>query len=132
MRTPTSCSRHRGFSLVEVLAAVTIIGVITFLAIPNIVKVKEDSEDSLARARADALNLAVATYFQAVGTENALASWGTADNEGRYALVRPYLAFAPSALAGYMPSGYAVVFDNTAPHRTKATLLGPNNTSMPY
>ena len=34
---------RKAFSLVEVLAAVSIIGVIAFLAIPNIVKVKTDS-----------------------------------------------------------------------------------------
>ena len=33
-----------GFSLVEVLAAVAIIGIITFLAMPNIIAVKQDSE----------------------------------------------------------------------------------------
>ena len=35
-----------GFSLVEVLAAVAIIGIITFLAMPNIIAVKQDSENN--------------------------------------------------------------------------------------
>ena len=102
--------RNQAFSLVEVLAAVAIIGVITFLAIPNIVRVKQDSEDNLARARADALNVAVAAYFHAVGRDPALSAWTGTDNSGRYTLISPYLAYAPAALTNYMPSGYSVVF----------------------
>ena len=46
--------KENGFSLVEVLAAVAIIGIITFLAIPNIVAVKQDSETNMAISRAEA------------------------------------------------------------------------------
>ncbi len=119
------------FSLVEVLAAVTVIGVVTFLAIPNIVRVKKDSEDSLARARADALNMAAAAYFQARGDE-AKDAWSSTSTEGRYSLLQPWLSFAPSTLDEYMPGGYSIIFD-VEPHRNKATLLGPDSTDpMPY
>ena len=124
--------RNQAFSLVEVLAAVAIIGVITFLAIPNIVRVKQDSEDNLARARADALNVAVAAYFQAVGRDPALSAWTGTDNSGRYTLISPYLAYAPAALTNYMPSGYSVVFSTNEPHRVKAVLQGPSSTNMAY
>lgn len=124
--------RPEAFSLVEVLAAVTIIGVITFLAIPNIVRVKQDSEDNLARARADALNVAVASYFQAVGRDAALSAWSGANNDGRYNLITPYLAYAPSGLTNYMPAGYSIVFSTNEPHRVKAVLQGPGSTNMPY
>jgi len=114
------------FSLVEVLAAVTVIGVVTFLAIPNIVRVKKDSEDSLARARADALNVAAAAYFQARGSEAARV-WDGASPEDRYAQLQPWLSFAPATLDEYMPGGYSIIFDDE-PHRNKATLLGPDST----
>lgn len=120
------------FSLVEVLAAITIIGVVTFLAIPNIVQIKRDGEDGLARARADALNVAVAAYFQAVGPDAAGTAWSAADNDDRYILLTPYLAFAPATLADYMPGGYSVVFDAAEPHRVKADLKGPGNISIAY
>lgn len=125
-------AQPNAFSLVEVLAAVTIIGVITFLAIPNIVRVKQDSEDSLARARADALNVAVAAYFQAVGRDAALNAWQSTDNSGRYNLIAPYLAYAPAGLTTYMPSGYSVMFSTNEPHRVKAVLTGPGSTNMAY
>ncbi len=128
----THRTRPPGFSLIEVLAAVTIIGIVTFLAIPNIVQIKKDGEDGLARARADALNVAVAAYFQAVGPDAAATAWAAADNDDRYDLLAPYLAFAPATLAAYMPGGYSVVFDASQPHRVKATLLGPDTTSIAY
>ena len=56
--------KKQGFSLVEVLAAVAIIGVITFLALPNIIAVKQDSETNLAISRAEAMNLALVSYIQ--------------------------------------------------------------------
>lgn len=125
LRKQTVC----GFSLVEVLAAVTIIGIIVFLAIPNIIQVKQDAEDGLAKSRAEALNVAAAAYFQSAGSQQALATWtdgSHSSSDARYALVRPYLAFAPSTLGAYMPVGYAVEFSSSAPHKDKATLYFTN------
>ena len=128
MTTPNSLlkAQLRAFSLVEVLAAVAIIGVVIFLAIPNIVKVREDAEESLAKSRADALNVAAAAYFQAVGTQTAINQW-SANDESCYDLVRPYLAFAPDDLAEYMPKNYFVNFNTNSPHRIKATLTYSNS-----
>ena len=96
---PSARSRA-AFSLVEVLAAITIIGIITFLAVPNIVRVKQDSEDNLARARAESLNMAMAAYVQAVGTNAAQSSWSAAGSDSaRYLLVRQYIAFSESSLS---------------------------------
>jgi prepilin-type N-terminal cleavage/methylation domain-containing protein len=94
--------QEKGFSFVEVLAAIAIIGIVTFLAIPNLVQIKQDGEDKLAVARAEALNMAIASYLQANGRT---AAWsGNLTND--YANLRPYLAFAPTTLASYIPSGY--------------------------
>jgi len=113
--------RQSGFSLIELLVVLVILGVVMFLAIPNIVQVRSDSEDNLARSRAEALNVAAAAYFQAVGTQAASSAWSAAGNSARYALVSPYLAFAPASLSSYMPSGYSVTFSSD-PIRQKATL----------
>ena len=97
------------FSMVEVLAAVAIIGVITFLAIPNIVRVKQDGEDNLARARAESLNLAIASFVQANGGSPAQTSWaGATTDAARFGLLRDYIAFAETNWTAYMPAGYGV------------------------
>ncbi len=116
-----------GFSLVEVLAAVALIGIITFLALPNIVRIKQDSEEHLAIARAEALNLAMASYVQAQGQTAAATGWAGADDAAeRYALLAPYLAYAPATVADYMPGGYSVALPATLLPLTKAALSGPD------
>ncbi len=105
--------RNQGFSLVEVLAAVGIIGIIAFLAIPNIVAIKEDSERQLAISRAESINMGVAAYIQANGRDAVASAWtdlaAAADPaQARYALIRPYLSFAPTTLAEFQPAGYII------------------------
>lgn len=113
---------RRGFSLVEVLAAIAVIGIITFMAIPNIVKVKEDSEDSLALSRAASLNMAMASYLKDQGAA-ANDSWNGANAETCYSVLTPYLAFAPSDFEDYQPLGYTFTFPST--------LGGPMSVSFP-
>ena len=94
----------RGFSLVEVLAATAIIGVITFLALPNIVTVRQDAEQNLAVTRAEAVNMAIAAFIQSRGRANAEAAWDDTTNaQQRYSLLAPFLAFAPVTESEYMP-----------------------------
>ena len=76
-------NKQAGFSLVEVLAAVGIIGIISFLAIPNIVAIKEDSERQLAITRAEGINMGVAAYIQANGRDAVSADWSTAAHAQR-------------------------------------------------
>ena len=121
-----TCNRCYGFSLVEVLAAVAIIGIITFLAIPNIVAVKQDSETNMAISRAEALNIALVSYVQANGHENANEYWNLQSNaQGRYSLLSSYLAFAPSNLFEYMPSGYQISLPTDIGKISKVQLRGP-------
>jgi prepilin-type N-terminal cleavage/methylation domain-containing protein len=124
-------SGKAGFSLVEILVVLVILGTVLFLAIPNIVQVRSDSEDNLARSRAEALNVAAAAYFQAVGRQAATAAWSAAaHNDARYALISPYLAFASTNLSGFMPTGYSVTF-SADPLRQKASLFR-GSTALSY
>lgn len=128
---PLSC--ERGFSLVELLVVITVLGVILYFAFPNIVQVKSDSERELAKARAEALNLAAAAYFQAVGPSTAAAAWTSKTDEERYELLMPYIAFPAPTLGAFLPSSdYDINFHPTEPHRQKATLLGPGSTDLAY
>ncbi len=104
----SSPNKRRAFSLVEVLAAVGIIGIIAFLAIPNIVQIKRDSERNLAISRAEAINMATVSYIQANGKDNVSTGWAPLNDQQRYTLLIPYLSFAPANLTDYTPAGYAI------------------------
>ncbi len=117
-----------GFSLVEILIVLAIAGVLLYFAFPNIVQVKSDSERELAKARAEALNLAATAYFQSVGPVVAASNWGRfTEAEDHYNLLKQYLAFPSANLSDFMPSSdYTISFDAMAPHKVKATLFGPS------
>lgn len=117
-----TATRQRAFSLVEVLAAVGIIGIIAFLAIPNIVAIKQDSERNLAISRAEALNMAIVSYIQTNGKDNVSASWSSANNQGRYSVLIPYLSFAPAQLSDYTPNGYSITLPPNLNALTKSAL----------
>lgn len=114
-----------GFSLVEMLAVIAIIGIVIFLAIPNLLQIKTDGEQNLAISRAESLNMGVASFIQAQGQVAAETAWASAGSNGRYGLVKPYVAFAPSAMSNYMPAGYSVSLPTTLSNLSKATLTGP-------
>lgn len=112
----------RAFSLVEVLAAVGIIGIIAFLAIPNIVAIKQDSERNLAISRAEAVNMAIVSYIQSNGKSNVATSWTTKNNQARYAELIPYLSFAPATIVEFTPGGYTITLPANLNALTKAVL----------
>lgn len=126
---------NTGFSLVEVLAAVGIIGIIAFLAIPNIVAIKEDSERQLAITRAEGVNMGVAAYIQANGRSSAAPAWGTGTAktvEERYTLIRPYLSFAPTTLAEFQPAGYVITPPTDLTNLVKSELKIKDGAVVPY
>ena len=129
--TAASGKRRRffplGFSMVEMLACVSIIGIISFLAIPSITRMRTDSERNLAISRAEALNLAQATLVQVRGRSQAGIDWTAAgSNEAKYVLLRPYLSYAETSLTTFLPAGYSVTFANSITTMTKAVLVGPS------
>ena len=99
----------RAFSLVEVLAAVAIIGIIVFLALPNVIQAKKDAEEQMVVTRADTLNMCISQFITANGRSNAGSLW-TGDHAAKYAIVKGYMAYAPTALTDYQPSGYRFEF----------------------
>ena len=125
--------RRRAFSLVEVLAAVSIIGIIAFLAIPNIVAIKQDSERNLAISRAEGVNMAIVSYIQANGRSNVATTWATLSDQQRYNLLIPYLSFAPANLTDFVPRGYAMTLPANLNALTKCPLTDTStNTPIGY
>ncbi|MBX7209733.1 MAG: prepilin-type N-terminal cleavage/methylation domain-containing protein [Verrucomicrobiaceae bacterium] len=128
-----AASRWGGFSFVEMLASVAIIGIIAFLAIPSISKMREDSEKNLAISRAEALNMAQSTMVQVKGRTQADLDWrNAATNDAKYVLLQPYLSYAESTLAAYLPSGYTVTFNAAINDMKKANLFGPDSARIYY
>ena len=111
------------------MACVSIIGIIAFMAIPSVTRMRSDSERNLAIARAEALNLAQASYIQVNGRTQAALNWSAAGStEAKYTLLRPFLSFSETTLATFMPSGYSVTFAASITSMTKAALTGPSGT----
>jgi prepilin-type N-terminal cleavage/methylation domain-containing protein len=124
--TMASVKDRRGFSLVEMMACVSIIGIIAFMAIPSVTRMRSDSERNLAIARAEALNLAQASYIQVRGRTQAALDWTAAGtNDAKYALLRTYLSYSESTLTAYMPAGYSVTFPPSITSMTKVALTSP-------
>jgi len=124
--TSKRISRRLAFSLVEMMACVSIIGIIAFMAIPSVTRMRNDSERNLAIARAEALNLAQASFIQVRGRTQAALEWSAASSaQAKYNLLRPYLSFSETTLTTFLPSGYSVVFPPSITTMTKAALSGP-------
>ena len=119
MKHPATTARSplaRGFSLVEMLAAVAIIGVISFLALPNLIKMRTDAERNLAIARCESVNMSMATYIQVRGRVQAASDFaGSSTAQAKYSLITPYLAFSQANLTDYIPSGYSITFNSIDP-----------------
>jgi prepilin-type N-terminal cleavage/methylation domain-containing protein len=122
MNASSTTRRTFGFSLVEVLAAVSIIGIIAFLAVPNIVAIKQDSERNLAVSRAEALNMAIVSYIQSNGKANVASGWTSLNDQQRYTLLIPYLSFAPANLTDFIPKGYTATLPGNLNALTKSIL----------
>jgi len=118
---------------VEILTATVLLGILAFIAIPNIVQIKEDAEVDLAIARAEAVNMSLASYMNAQGRSAAITSWAaTSTDAERYALVKPYLAFAPNAFDDYMPGDYAIALPSDITTLSKVTLTDPDEEEISY
>jgi prepilin-type N-terminal cleavage/methylation domain-containing protein len=138
MTTPLSAPRRRGFTLVEVLASVAIIGILIFMAIPSITSVRRDTEENMAVARAEALNMAISSYIQAYGLQTAKTTWAAAPGANKTAkdlhryqvLLTPWMSYPPSTLVALMPADYLVELPDDLANLDKAIIKKPLQTGQ--
>ncbi len=128
---------RQGFSMVEMIACVAILGIISFLAIPSLTRMRGESERNLAIARAEALNMGMSTYLQVVGRSQAATNWGTAnpsttENNRRYALIQPYVAYSETSLTLFLPQGYTANLPKSITAMTKTELRDASNLQIFY
>lgn len=60
---PTSCQRGRGFTLVEMMMVVVIIGFLLGLAVPKMAKLIEKSREGSVRSNLSAFRAAITLYY---------------------------------------------------------------------
>ncbi len=119
--------------MIEMIACVSIIGIVAFLAIPSVTRMRGDSERNLAISRAEALNLAQATFIQVRGRTQAATDWNNnASAESKYTLLKAYLAYAESSLALFLPEGYTVTFPSDITKMTKTALKDTSGAVINY
>jgi len=106
----------RGFSLMEMVTACSVLGFITFMAIPNAMKLRDEAERDHAIARAEAIHVAMSTLIQVKGHGTAVSEWKSASSvQNKYAKLVPYLPYSEATLTNFMPSGYTITFGTISP-----------------
>ncbi|SRR5258708_31449773 len=115
---------RRGYTLISVLIAVIIIGILSVLTMPAIRGLRDMTTDRDAIGRAAALNQAQQAYKWRVA--NASSSWTAATtDDGKFQLIRDYLPLKDSytTLVSFQPVGYTFSFGSTVD--TLVTITGP-------
>ncbi|MBN2069443.1 MAG: prepilin-type N-terminal cleavage/methylation domain-containing protein [Opitutales bacterium] len=88
---------RKGFSLIELLIVIVVIAALAAVIVPSSTGVKDAADGQKIIAAAENLNLAMTRYKINTGVR----TWQVTDPEARYALLAPYMDFAPATLAEY-------------------------------
>lgn len=99
--------KANGFSLIELLIVVVIIGIIAAIAIPNLLAARRSANEGSAVSAIRTLHGAQFTYASTYGNGDYAGPTASADNTGLAALKTP--GIIDSVLGGGTKSGYVFV-----------------------
>jgi type II secretory pathway pseudopilin PulG len=101
--------------MIEMMAVITILGIVLFLTLPNLTSNKGTAELNAAKTKAIQLNIAKDAFIANRGLTSAQTSWSSAtDDSARYLLLRPYLPPpAAASLSSFALAGYVLAFTPT-------------------
>lgn len=124
--------KRSGFSIVQILIGLVIMGIMSFMIVSNIPAIKRKSEDSSMRGKAHQLNTAISNYMSDHSVRAAIIGWRDKQPEERYALIRKYLGYAPENLSEYIVEGYTVEFPSDPRSQEGVKIYTPEKEMLQY
>ena len=132
--TPTNTnSIRRGFTLIEILIVVVILGILAAVVVPQFTNASDDANDAAVRSQLQTLRGQIELYRAQVGSDPAMLTTGWTDMiEGDYLMVEPNnpltADLTAASIAAAAADGVAWIWkDKSATNTTKGLYAGDDS-----